>query len=113
MVPVRAPGIFTTGVVFSIACVATAAVCLSGCRRQPSGARVTIAVWGGAEEIDQFRSRVLASVRRQMPDVSVEVIYIPRDYHVKLATLMAAGQPPVYLESNKYKSQPFALFGLG
>jgi len=26
---------------------------------------------------------------------------------------LAAGQPPVYLESNKYKSQPFALFGLG
>lgn len=103
---VRASGISIIWVVIEAACIATAGVGVAGCRRQPSAPRVTIAVWGGAEEVDQFRSRVLTSVRRQTPNVSIEVIYIPRDYHVKLATLMAAGQPPdLFYLSDEYVPQ--------
>jgi len=74
--------------------VVVAALISAGCQDRGEGPGLTIAVWGGAEEMGQFRSRVLAGVQQRLAGVRIEVIYVPRDYYIKLATLMAAGDAP-------------------
>ena len=55
---------------------------------------VTVAVWGSQEEVTEFRRLVAEPVRAELDDVPLEVVYVPSDYYVKLATLMAAGEAP-------------------
>ena len=87
-------GSLVASIVGAAALVVAAALVSVGCQDRAEGPGVTIAVWGGAEEMGQFRTRVLASVRHCLEGVRIEVIYVPRDYYIKLATLMAAGDAP-------------------
>lgn len=75
--------------------LAVAATALTaGCSPEPDTPRLTVAVWGGSREMAEFRQHVLMPVQQQTPGLRIDEIYIPADYTIKLATMMAGGTPP-------------------
>ena len=76
---------------------------LSGCGRRGDdvpGARVTLTQWYhqyGEKGTQEAVLRYAAAYTRSHPDVAVRVVWVPGDYHTKLATaLLTSGGPDIF-----------------
>src|SRR5207244_452191 len=73
-------------------------------------ARIVFAGWGDIVERGVF-SRLVAEFQRRNPDIEVDYRPIPRDYVIKLKTMVAGGTPPdvFYLPDGEFPG--FAVAG--